>query len=314
MPALLKVDNYPAINVKEKAQLNTEVAVGATSLPLVNAENIEVDDFIYIGRPGQEVIEKRQVTAVSGNTATVAALTYEHAQYAPVLAVLGDQVQLYRAANVSGTPPADGSFSTNGSPVDLDVDNVETQLTDATGSTAFWYKWVYYNSDSAAEVTSLAQVGAVRGAEYGNYTTVSAIRVEAGIQNNPYISDSFVGKKRAEAQDYINGKLTGTYTVPFTSNVPPQIARITELLAAGYILKTEFGSQLQGTNADGQGKIDEANSMLNDILNGSSELVGADGTSTATREAVSGWPNSTTATTPVAEGGSKRRMRMGMKF
>lgn len=313
MPAQIKVDNYPAINVKEKAELNVAADAADTTIELVNAQNVAADDFLYIGRPGQEVIEKRQVTSVSGNTVTVPALTYDHAQYAPVLVVRGDQIQLYRAANVDGTPPADSSYSTNGSPVDIDPDQADTLLTDSSGSNLFWYKWVYYNSDSAAEVTTLAQVTGVRGAGYGNYTTTSAIRVEAGIQNNPYISDSFVNKKRAEAQDYINGKLSGTYTVPFTE-VPPQITRITELLAAGYILKTEYGSQLVGSNADGQSKIDEANTMLDDILNGSSELVNAAGSATATREGVTGWPNATTKDTDVKDGGSKRRMRMGMKF
>lgn len=314
MPATLKIDNYPAINVKEKAELASEVAAGATALPLVNAQGVAADDFLYIGRLGQEKVEKRQAGVITGNSVAVTALDYAHPQYGPVLAVLGDQIQLYRAANIDGTPPADSDFSSNGSPVSIDPDNVDTQLSDSNGSSAFWYKWVYYNSDSAAEVTTLAQVNAVRGAEWGNYTTVAAIRVEARIQNNPYISDKFVSAKRAQAQDYINGQLSGTYTVPFTSDVPPQITRITELFAAGYILKGEYGTQLAGTGADGQAKIDEAQAMLDKILNGSTELLDSAGDTSATRDAVSGWPNASTATTDVKDGGSKRRHRMGHKF
>src|SRR5690606_25108243 len=110
-------------------------------------------------------------------------------------------------------PPADSAYAAVGDPVDIDPDQVETEITDAGGSSLYWYKWVYFNSESEEEVTELAQVDAFRGEDYGNYATVEDIRVEAGIEDNIYIPDSFVRARRAEAEDVINSALKGAYNV-----------------------------------------------------------------------------------------------------
>ena len=322
MPTLIKLENYPSINIKERAELAEEVAAAATAVPLVSAQNIaEGVDFLYIGRPGQEKVEKRLAGAVTGNSVAVSALAYAHPQFGVVNVLRGDQIQVYRAANVDGTPPADSSFSEHGSKVDIDPDQIQTDYNDATGSTSFWYKYRYYNSDSSSYVTDLSEVKAIRGAEYGNYTTIAAIRIEAGIQNNPYISDKYVADKRAQAQAIINAALKGTYTVPFTGDIPEVVERMVELLAAGYILKAEFGDQATGTDRDGQGKIDEVlrtdednPGLLQQVINGTYQLTDEAGGTVATTERISGWPNATTADTAVEDGGSKRKMRMGMKF
>lgn len=320
MPTYFRVENYPSINIKESVSLAAAAAAGAVTITLEGIDNIAANDFLYIGRIGQEKVEKRKITSLAGAVATIPALTYDHGQYSPVLAVQGDKIQVYRAANVDGTPPADASFSTNGSAIDIDPDQVDTEYTDDTGSTSFWYKWRYYNSHTAAYVTDLSEVRAIRGAEYGNYTTVPEIRQEAGILNNPYISDAAVRAARAEAQSAINAALQGTYSVPISEPVPEVVRRATKLLAAGYLLRNEYGGGAVGTNANGQDKINEVfgtkdqPGLLTQITNGSLDLVTDDGTSLATREGVTGWPDSSTKDADVEDGGSKRFFRMGQIF
>lgn len=324
MPTLLKIENYPDLNTKDNAQLSAEADAADTTVFIDGAPNIDIDDFIYIGRVGQaslDPVEKRQVTAVAPGQATVAALTYGHPNYSPVKAVYGDQLQLYRAADVDGSAPADASFSTLGSPVDLDAGQADTEYIDDTGSNLFWYKWRYRNSDSSTYVTDLSQVDAVRGEEYGNYTTLAAIRKEAGMQANPYISDALVREVRREAESVINSAIGNKYTVPLDTPIPGIIERATKLLAAGYLLKRDYGLGEVGTSSKGQDKIDEVlgtkdkPGILSGILDGSTTLVdsgGSDLTSSAT--GIKGWPLSTTKDAEVADGGSPRKFRMGQQF
>lgn len=149
-----------------------------------------------------------------------------------------------------------------------------------------------------------------------DYTTTYDVRREAGLMNNPYIADDWVRQNMAEAQNTIDSHLGGQYTIPFNP-VPAVISRLAKILAAGYILKGEFGQAAIGTNADGQAKIDEATNMLNLIRAGEVEVVGAEGSDIRPDTGVSGIPNSETATSyqgRVAKYGPQRKFRIGQRW
>lgn len=320
MSVILKFDNFTPINKVEKTYLNADAAVNATAITIKSTQGITTNLFALIGAPATENVELRQITAISGANLTVAALIREHKKYTDVLVLNADRIQVYRAPNVDGTTPADAAFAKLGGAVAIDSDQLTTSYTDSDGSSGYWYKYTFYNSATLAE-SKLANSDAVRGGNLTDYASVRDIREEAGITNNPYISDVYVAGQRSRAQSVLNAALKGNYTVPFAAPVPGIIERMTILLTAGYILKREYGGGALGTNADGQAKIDEVMrtdednpGLLQQILNGTLQVVDSTGASSGTRIHVSGWPNSTTKDTPTSEGGSTRKFRAGMRF
>lgn len=321
MSVLLKLDNFGQPNKLEKTYLNADAAAAAVAVTIKSVQNVATDRFILIGAPANEGTELRRIEAVTDFVLTVAALVREHKKYDDATILAADKIQVYRAANADGTQPADASFAELGDPIDIDYDNLSTRYTDADGSSSYWYKYTYVNSQTASE-TSLAESEAVRGGSTTDYCSINDVREEAGIQNNPYISDVYIAGQRTRAQSVLNSALKGTYTVPFTAPVPGILERMTILLTAGYILKREYGGGALGTNADGQAKIDEVMrtdednpGLLQQILNGTLQLVDdVSGGATGTRQRITGWPNASTEDAAPEDGGSKRKFRASMKF
>ena len=164
MADLLKLDNFPELNLKEKTELSADVAAAATTFTVKNASGlVDTDtdeDILVIGPPGHEACEKRTIDTISGSTITVAALSFAHKKYTKVASLRGDQIKIYRAANVDGTKPADASFSLL-TTVTIEVDQHYTEYKDATGGSDYWYKQTFYHSLQEVE-TALADSEAVR--------------------------------------------------------------------------------------------------------------------------------------------------------
>lgn len=320
MSVIIKMDNYGASNKLETTYLNADAAALATTITLKNIQSISVGAnvgfYLLIGKPGQENTELRRVLILTGLVVTLdSALVNAHSKYDDVTVLNANQLKVYRAtAPTDGSKPAITAYALVGDPIDIDYDNLTTRFTDASGGSTYWYRYAYYNSHTLAE-SELANSNDIRGGSLTDYCSIRDIREEAGIVNNPYISDTYIAGKRTEAQSKINSALKGTYPVPFTAPVSGLITHITILFAAGYILKREYGDGALGTNADGNAKITEAQAELDKIINGTSDPVDDSGVSTiSSRQAVTGWPNADTATTPSSEGGGVRKFRAGMKF
>ncbi len=315
MSATLVFENYPAINSKENTLVATSAIVGAGDVVVENAQNIVANDFIYLGSAGTEQVEKQKISSVTAQTLDlVGTLAFAHKRFSLVRAVYGDQIQIYRAANVDGSVPLDASFATLDSPIDLDPDQLSTTYIDATGSTEFWYKHVYFNSGTAAEVTSLNAVKAVRGGNYGEYASTEQIRKQAGISKNPYITDGEVALKRLSTQAEIDAALNTLYTVPFGDDVPDLVRQVCILIAAGYILINEYGATASGTSKDGKEMLEEGRELLRNIASGTADLVDISGASLVTTRRVRGWPNNTTKDAKKSEGGGERIHRMSDVF
>lgn len=298
MSANLRINNFDSINIKEVSTLLADAAAATAALTLENNQSITTNDFVIVGVLGSEGSEKAMVLSASGGTSVTlnANLALAHKRGDALTALRGDQIKVYRAVNVSGSCPADAAFTAVGSgTINIDPDQLNTDFQDSTGGSSYWYKFTYKNSTTSDE-TDLADAVAARGGGYGNYCSVDEIRTEAGFDHNRYVTDATIDSRRIDAEDEINTELSGIYTLPF-SPVPPTVARITRLIAAGLLLLTEYGAVSTGTNKEGNDKLKQGRDLLSELKTREKVLVDPTGTSMVlgTASVVTSWPNDTTA-------------------
>ncbi|MDQ0923341.1 phage gp36-like protein [Pseudarthrobacter sp. W1I19] len=283
MSTTLQADSFAPANIKERAVLDADVAVAATSLTLKSNQGLAVGDFLYLGALNQEGCEKGVIQSLSGATGVtlIAGVGFAHKRFEPVTAVLGDQVHFYRAANVDGTVPADSAFAGILTPADIDPDQPSTYRVDSTGGSGYWYKVTYYSSTAAADATDLAAATAVRGADYAHYASLNEIRGRAGFGKNLNLLDSTIDSCRRAAESEINGALAGKYTIPFDKPVPELIRHIATDLAAGFLLLDQYGTLSDGSTKDGAARVKDARAQLLQIQTGATSVVTVDGSSLA---------------------------------
>lgn len=310
MATTLSLLNFSTANIAETTQVSTDASAGAVSVVVKNANNLAIDDYVVIGLLGSELSELKRITGLSTQTLTVSATSFAHKANEPVSELRGNQIKVYRAANVDGTQPSDGSFSLL-TTVDIDVDQPFTIYTDSTGGSDYWYKQTYYHSVSTAE-TAIADSTAVRGGDYGHYVTIEEVRIEAGFTNNPDVTDQMISDRRDDAESQVNGVLkSAKYTLPLTAPYPPVIKNITKLLAAGYLLLQDYGVGADSTNKEGRAKIELAEMLLGKIMR--KEIVLVDqftSSELGSSSILRGWPDSSTATASVEDAGGDIRTRI----
>lgn len=305
MSTTLKIDNYNAINIKERSSLKTAVNPAAVALSFLNNNNVAISDKILIGYKGSETGELRTVSAVTGvEGVTTDAVKHYHAADEPVLVLFGSKIRIYRATATGGTIPADDAFAVLAT-IDIDEDQLSTEFVDNDGTSDHYYKITYFDGTNT---TALNAFPPVRGAGYGSYTTLDAIRNSAGFEHNRNISEGDIATQQTAAQDYINGELSGVYTVPFTGNINAFIAKITTELAAGYLRQDQFGSN----DAQGKEKIAWATQQLARIKDGSTQLVGIDANQTPKTQGLgfSSYPNNATE----SDGGGGHRISITDRY
>ena len=260
----------------ERGILNADVSAGSNvAITLLNNDGFSQNDYVVIGNEGSEKAELQQINAavVSGTAIQVATLKFAHKKNEPITFYRYNQRKFYGATSETGTCT---ELTADGSPKDIQVDDPQGTLLEYTGVEGYThFKSTYYNS-TATEETSTDDSEAVEADESKRYTSIYAIRVQAGLTNNPFISDGRIERKRKQAENEINSTLTTRYTLPL-AEVPAMIQNICELLAAGYVDFEEFGP-------DGEGKkwLGEARGMLKSIQKGTMRLIGTDSTEIAT--------------------------------
>lgn len=293
MANILQIENFGSGQVQQRSSLNVDYAPPATTFTPKDTAGFANNLFVLAGRPGEESTELGRITGLSGNDVVInAALRYGHLKYAELMVLAANQLRIYRAANVNGTVPADGSFSVLAT-VDIAADSLTTFYNDAGGSNAFWYKYTYFNSVTSSE-GSLADSVAVRGGASTYYTSLYAVRREAGVLNNFFISDVDVFTYRSRAQAIVDATISSRYTVPLTTPVSDLIENATSLIAAGYLLKADYGAMAGGSSKDGQSKIDEGMAMLNNLATGVTELIDPTSGNSLMQTQVGGWPDDST--------------------
>lgn len=320
MSQTIALENFSSLNLLEQTELNADVAVGATTISPKSTDNLTANHLLYLGRTGSEGGEKVTIDAIASETSlTIDApgTTKPHSQFEPVYRLFGDQLKVYRALNVDGSTPADGSFSLLGTPLDIDFDDVQTSYTDPDGSEDYWYKYTFYNSVSTEE-TDIAATNAVRGGNVGNYASITAVRREAGLLTNRNISDAMIDEQRQTAQALINARLGGRYIVPFSGSINPLVEKMTVMLAAGWLLLRNYGPNVTLNTNDGNARVNwvtnnEGTGILDKLDKGEMKLTGADGVvtgSNSTQGEVTSWPNDSTDTAASNVGGGERMFRV----
>jgi len=289
----------------ERTILDADVSAGSNvTLTLKNNNGMAQNTFIVIGHEGSEQAELEKINAaVSGATAVqVATLLFAHKKGEPVVVYKYDKRKFYGATSASGSYT---ELVGDGSPVAIEVDDPQGTRLEYSGSTYTYFKSTYYNSSSLTE-TDLADSEAVLADESIRYTSLYSIRVQAGLTENPYISDGRIERKRIQAENEINSILFKLYVLPL-AEVPPLVSRICELLAAGYVDFEEYGPDGQGVKWLG-----EARGILKAIMDGRQNLIGTDGQELARKsltEGVEGNPN-----TVDNNNGPVRYFTMGQRF
>lgn len=261
--------------ITEKSSIATAIAATGTSLEVKNADNFSADDFIIIGRVGDETSEIAQVQSVSSQTLTLTSgVSFAHSADRPVAKILYNQLKLYSASSKTGT------YSVVGSAVTIEVDSpLGTTLSDSSGSTTKWYKVTHYNSSTAVE-TSLSSAEARQGGDEGHYADVDNIRKLAGFLDNANVGDDGIDDLRGRAEGYVNHMLSTVYTLPLSDNSnwdgsPGEsvIKSITEDLTTGWLLIREYGARAEGTDKDGYKLLEQAKMMLQDIVDKKAKLL-----------------------------------------
>lgn len=278
---------------RDRTRISTDVAAGSTVvITVANANLYAINDYIVVGYEGSEQAELCLITAVSGDTLTVATLVRAHLADEPIVKYRYNKRKFYGCVTATGTFV---ELTANGSPVTIQVTDPQGAVLEYTGVEGYLYfKSTYYNSTTTEE-SAVADAEAVLANESLRYCSIYAIKHQAGLNNNPYIVDGNIETYRKRAENEVNSYVISRYQLPLTnsdgdSEVPWMIENITTLLAAGYMDWQEFG-------ADGEGKkwLGEARSLLKKIQAGEQSLIGLDGvqmTEVATLSGVQSYPSS----------------------
>lgn len=276
----------------ERSALAADVTAGSNvSLTLESNDGMARYAYVAVGREGTEKCELEQINAViTGNTVVqVATLKHNHLKGEPVVVFRYNKRKFYGSTTEDGTY---AELTTDGSPVAIQVDDPDGTLLEYTGLEGYtWFKSTYYNSQTVEE-TAIADSEAVLADETKRYCSVFAIRKQAGLTQNPFISDGDVEVYRKRAENEVNSILAARYALPL-AEVPAIIENACALLAAGYIDYKEFGGEGQGVKWLG-----EARGILNSIKKGTQILLGADNVALASGSShaaqLSGYPDDTT--------------------
>lgn len=295
MSVTLQIPNFNALNVLETTTLTADASVGATTLSVQNSQGYALNDFVVVGRPGSDGAEIRSVTAnpTLSNQLTVSAIGLKHNQTDSIVKLFGDQISVYRAINIDGSLPAVTDYAVIAT-IGIDADDPTTFYTDAGGSNAYWYRYIYSNSVSSS-MTSLSDSIPSRG-DKQHYCSIADVRNEAGLNNAQFVTDLTIAAKRDAAEAEINGVLSGFYTVPFVEPINALITDLTVRLAAGLLLIKEYEGVKSSMVDQGEKKVASVREQMKRLQSGDLVLSNDLGASIAVSGAggFAGWPNSTT--------------------
>ena len=285
MATTIRIDSFDELNIVERGELSQDVAAGSAVLILRSVDDLVAGQTIYVGQLSREGIEKAVIDAVVNQTTInlLQPLKLPHTRYEPVTAVLGDSIHIYRAPNVDGTVPSDDMFTVLTTRT-IDADQTSTYYKDSTGSSAFWYRYTYFNPITLDE-TPLNAFDAFRGDDFNHYASLSDIRNEAGFKNAFNLADGDIDLQRRNAEAEINSALGGAYMVPFNP-VPAIVRTLTIRLAAAMLLTNAYGQ-----TAGNKQKLQDARAAVEAYRTRQSTLTDAQGNSLSGSDTVTSWPD-----------------------
>ena len=136
----LKVDNRNLTENQPKTLLTAALAAGGTALTVASNTAFADDDYLLLGRIGEEKTEIVRIdAAISAGTAiTISACIYAHDVDTPVTKVDYNQVEFYR-----GTTTVAGDSSSLAAAAAIDPTEIFTYFEDTTNTTGYGFARFY---------------------------------------------------------------------------------------------------------------------------------------------------------------------------
>ena len=258
----------------EISYLAADVTANAGTIVVDNVNGLVQNDYIVIEKIGTETAEIVKIASITGQTITLSANTvFAHTDNTQIQKILYNQRKFYRSTSKTGTY----SLLTSGTK-NIEVDRPDgTFFEDSDGLSTSWYKATYYNS-TALQETSLDDCVPAGGNDSEHYTSIYAIRSQAGFEESFGISDEKVSDYRDEAESEFESRIASVYTVPlsYKSKITRQIVN---LLAAGNLLIKEYGMEANiEISKSGARMLARANELIDKIISGTLKLLNEDGT------------------------------------
>lgn len=246
--------------------LTSDVASGATSIPVKNTAQFEVNKYLCISAEGNERAELKLISEIDADakTITVSSVTrFTHYKDESVTQFDYNQRLLYKYDSVTQTYIQVAGES----PKDIAVDcPLGTLLEDSNGVAGDKYKATYYNEETT-QGTSLDDSEEVIGTGSTNLVSIEIIRREAGFRDNFAISDARIDEARVEAQGEVWAALHRKYTFPLTRK-SSFLRRIVTDLAVGWLFIGEYGAEVQNMARDGYKRLEDARVRLDKLAKG----------------------------------------------
>jgi len=198
---LIKIE-HPELDL-QITRLSADVAASATSSTVENNEGLATNDYVVMGKYGEEKAEIVLLTSVTANT-TIGHTTgpvFDYLANTQVAEIAYNQVEISRATS------EDGTYSVIAT-VDITPDEEMTTYDDTTGTSASWYKTRYKNGSTYSEYSDV-----VEGTGYSEdslRSIVDEVLEDFGDENSQEISRSQVRRAARAAVRKMTVKLIQT--------------------------------------------------------------------------------------------------------
>lgn len=190
----------PLLDKNYRTYLDADYSSG-TALTVSNNASFAANDFLVAGEPREEEAELRQISTVSGNTTINinSAFRFSHNKATSLYKSLWDFVSLERRTSSAGA-----WAEITQSAIQWDNKLNETVYFDSAATSAYEYRFRYYNSSSATySEYSDTQSGAAAGRTTVRYMVDEVRRLTNDIERKIIESDDEIIRAFNRAQDII---------------------------------------------------------------------------------------------------------------
>jgi len=187
-------------SIKEYTRITERIAAGGTTLKVKNTEGFSANDHIILGTIGNEKTEIKKISSVDSDTQfTIAATDFAHNIDDPVSFTPYDQIEFYSASTKTGTK------TTQGSKVNLEVDDLVTEANLSAVSTGYVFAR-FYNSHSGSFSNYSPAVDVSGFAEDSLRNIIDMARLRTQERTEKLVTDDDLLKIAKECSDIIETK------------------------------------------------------------------------------------------------------------